>query len=112
MALPSRHEIFGCEKAVHSPKDSDPLIGDPVWEAILENQKGKVAETERFELSVRFPVRRFSKALVSATHPRLRAWQEAGYSGSFSRDQRKLRRSLRGKRRHGYHGPEQRKRAG
>ncbi|VVT10764.1 hypothetical protein SPHINGO361_120622 [Sphingomonas sp. EC-HK361] len=31
-----------------------------------------MAETEGFEPSVRFPVRRFSKALVSATHPRLR----------------------------------------
>ena len=40
----------------------------------------RVAETEGFEPSVRFPVRRFSKALVSATHPRLRAWRKRGYS--------------------------------
>ena len=33
----------------------------------------RLAETEGFEPSVReFPVRRFSKPLVSATHPRLR----------------------------------------
>ena len=40
-----------------------------------------MAETEGFEPSVRFPVRRFSKALVSATHPRLRLRQADGYSG-------------------------------
>src|SRR3954464_4441771 len=43
----------------------------------------KVAETEGFEPSVReFPVRRFSKPLVSATHPRLRVRplrRKAGY---------------------------------
>ena len=33
----------------------------------------RLAETEGFEPSVReYPVRRFSKPLVSATHPRLR----------------------------------------
>ena len=37
-----------------------------------------LAETEGFEPSVRFPVRRFSKALVSATHPRLRAHAARG----------------------------------
>lgn len=31
-----------------------------------------MAETSRFELEVRLPARRLSKALVSATHPRLR----------------------------------------
>jgi hypothetical protein len=42
-----------------------------------------MAETEGFEPSVRVnPVRRFSKPLVSATHPRLREGQSAGYSGA------------------------------
>ncbi len=40
--------------------------------------KAALAETEGFEPSVRFPVRRFSKALVSATHPRLRLRRNAG----------------------------------
>ena len=35
-----------------------------------------MAETERFELSERLPARRLSKALVSATHPRLRKRNE------------------------------------
>src|SRR3954465_11508970 len=39
----------------------------------------QLAETEGFEPSVReFPVRRFSKPLVSATHPRLRDGLERG----------------------------------
>src|SRR5436305_12119129 len=44
-----------------------------------------VAETEGFEPSVReYPVRRFSKPLVSATHPRLRArLRKRGYSGAI-----------------------------
>ena len=46
-----------------------------------------LAETEGFEPSVRFPVRRFSKALVSATHPRLRLRQSGGYSGGLRSDQ-------------------------
>ena len=46
-----------------------------------------MAETEGFEPSVRFPVRRFSKALVSATHPRLRAWRKRGYSEASGADQ-------------------------
>ena len=41
--------------------------------------KGRIlAETEGFEPSVPLPVRRFSKPLVSATHPRLRRLAEAG----------------------------------
>lgn len=48
----------------------------------------QMAETEGFEPSVRFPVRRFSKALVSATHPRLRAAASGGYSEGLSGDQR------------------------
>ena len=32
------------------------------------------------------------------------SWQEAGYSGDFRADQRKLHRSLPGKRMRGYHG--------
>ena len=47
----------------------------------------EVAETEGFEPSVRFPVRRFSKALVSATHPRLRAWRNGAYSEVREGDQ-------------------------
>src|SRR5438552_3040053 len=45
-----------------------------------------MAETEGFEPSVReYPVRRFSKPLVSATHPRLqRRLKRRGYSGRFS----------------------------
>ena len=44
-----------------------------------------LAETEGFEPSVReYPVRRFSKPLVSATHPRLRArLRKRGYSGAI-----------------------------
>src|SRR5437764_751333 len=51
----------------------------------------QLAETEGFEPSVReFPVRRFSKPLVSATHPRLRRGPESPrlyarcYIGQFS----------------------------
>src|SRR5437763_5608263 len=48
-----------------------PLRADSTEAAARRN--GRVAETEGFEPSVReFPVRRFSKPLVSATHPRLR----------------------------------------
>ena len=45
----------------------------------------EMAETEGFEPSVPdLPVRRFSKPLVSATHPRLRiAAAETAYSGGF-----------------------------
>ena len=48
-----------------------------------------LAETEGFEPSVReFPVRRFSKPLVSATHPRLRKrLRSRGYIGQISRQQ-------------------------
>src|SRR6476659_3481884 len=46
----------------------------------------KVAETEGFEPSVReYPVRRFSKPLVSATHPRLRVRPFAGSGGYIRR---------------------------
>jgi hypothetical protein len=46
-----------------------------------------LAETEGFEPSVReYPVRRFSKPLVSATHPRLRKRHSAaGYIGGLSK---------------------------
>ena len=44
----------------------------------------EVAETEGFEPSVReFPVRRFSKPLVSATHPRLRMRPLRRSSGGY-----------------------------
>ena len=49
--------------------------------------RAALAETEGFEPSVRFPVRRFSKALVSATHPRLQAWRKRGYSDAGVGDQ-------------------------
>src|SRR5690606_32649680 len=51
--------------------------------------QGMMAETEGFEPSVPdLPVRRFSKPLVSATHPRLRiAAARAGYSGGFQQRQ-------------------------
>lgn len=54
-----------------------------------------VAETEGFEPSVPdLPVRRFSKPLVSATHPRLRiAAARAGYSEGFGGRQGALVRS-------------------
>src|SRR5215212_3692633 len=43
-----------------------------------------MAETEGFEPSVReYPVRRFSKPLVSATHPRLRKAAKRRYRGRF-----------------------------
>jgi hypothetical protein len=45
--------------------------------------EGQVAETEGFEPSVRvIPVRRFSKPLVSATHPRLRMRRSAAIAGA------------------------------
>src|SRR5690242_17572018 len=49
----------------------------------------QLAETEGFEPSVPdLPVRRFSKPLVSATHPRLRiAAARAGYSGGLGERQ-------------------------
>ena len=61
-----------------------------------------LAETEGFEPSVPdLPVRRFSKPLVSATHPRLQTWPErplgAGqrlgekrYNGGFPARQRAM----------------------
>jgi hypothetical protein len=71
------------------PKDFPPLSteclieGDFLRKLLFFNI---LAETERFELSVPdLPVRRFSKPLVSATHPRLRiAAASAGYSDGFS----------------------------
>jgi hypothetical protein len=43
------------------------------------SEKDCLAETEGFEPSVReSPVRRFSKPLVSATHPRLRMHRGSG----------------------------------
>lgn len=51
-----------------------------------------VAETEGFEPSVPVnPVRRFSKPLVSATHPRLRITAKAGYSRACAADQQRVR---------------------
>ena len=52
-----------------------------------------MAETEGFEPSVRvIPVRRFSKPLVSATHPRLRKGPEVeAYSDGLWHDQRENR---------------------
>jgi hypothetical protein len=47
-----------------------------------------LAETEGFEPSVGvIPLRRFSKPLVSATHPRLRLRQDRGYSEGIAIDQ-------------------------
>ena len=48
-----------------------------------------LAETEGFEPSVGvIPLRRFSKPLVSATHPRLREVdRERGYRGGFAKVQ-------------------------
>src|SRR5438445_4104794 len=47
----------------------------------------EVAETEGFEPSVReFPVRRFSKPLVSATHPRLRVQPRCRKRGLYRAD--------------------------
>jgi hypothetical protein len=49
----------------------------------------QLAETEGFEPSVPVnPVRRFSKPLVSATHPRLRLQQMRGYSEGRREGQR------------------------
>ncbi len=51
--------------------------------------KRMLAETEGFEPSVPVnPVRRFSKPLVSATHPRLRLQQMRGYSEGRAAGQR------------------------
>ena len=47
-----------------------------------------MAETEGFEPSVReSPVRRFSKPLVSATHPRLRMRSAQAFRGKAEREQ-------------------------
>ena len=47
----------------------------------------ELAETEGFEPSVReSPVRRFSKPLVSATHPRLRVRPPCRKSGLYKRN--------------------------
>ena len=55
-----------------------------------------VAETEGFEPSVPdLPVRRFSKPLVSATHPRLlRDWRGGAYSEPVTRLQCLLHREI------------------
>jgi hypothetical protein len=48
----------------------------------------QLAETEGFEPSVReFPVRRFSKPLVSATHPRLRMRGAQTFRGKVEHEQ-------------------------
>src|SRR5438445_8305446 len=48
----------------------------------------ELAETEGFEPSVReFPVRRFSKPLVSATHPRLRMRSAQTVRGTVEHEQ-------------------------
>src|SRR3546814_18983449 len=50
-----------------------------------------LAETEGFEPSVGvIPLRRFSKPLVSATHPRLRMCRTRGYSRARGGDQRRI----------------------
>ena len=75
------------------PLQAGALSGDgygyrrPILNFIEENQ-GTVAETEGFEPSVPLNgVRRFSKPLVSATHPRLRRCRALGYSGGGGGDQ-------------------------
>ena len=56
---------------------------------LLNQQLGKaLAETEGFEPSVReSPVRRFSKPLVSATHPRLRMRSAQAFRGKAEHKQ-------------------------
>ena len=55
--------------------------------AAAKNQE-RLAETEGFEPSVGvIPLRRFSKPLVSATHPRLRDRPRAAYIGAISKVQ-------------------------
>ena len=70
----------------------DSLVKDLIMPVV---GRSHLAETEGFEPSVReFPVRRFSKPLVSATHPRLRVRLhagKAGYSGGFRKLQPQAR---------------------
>ena len=64
------------------------LVSQPSQSGTREQiQRFRMAETEGFEPSVReSPVRRFSKPLVSATHPRLRERPKAAaYIGEISR---------------------------
>ena len=90
---PPRKEFFYTEAAsCEFECAAEGLSVGPLGFAVRKRKQIKsvasnVAETEGFEPSVReYPVRRFSKPLVSATHPRLRMRQEWSlYTGASRR---------------------------
>ena len=62
---------------------------------IFKRLGAALAETEGFEPSVGvIPLRRFSKPLVSATHPRLRMRRKRGDSRGLAIDQRPVSDSI------------------